>query len=79
VAVLVASTSTRIDGCPVWPFGLLALTTIAWDSVEVCGWLVWRIWVVRMVASMMVSWPPAGWDASSVECSFMGVLSGSQA
>jgi hypothetical protein len=74
--VLPASTPTWFDGCPVGRSSLLALTTMAWDSVDVCGWLVWGIRVVRMVASVVVSCPLAGWDVSSARSSFAGLFLG---
>jgi hypothetical protein len=52
--MLVVNNSAWVDGCPVGPSGLLASATIAWDLVDVCGWLVWGMWVVRMVALMVV-------------------------
>jgi hypothetical protein len=53
--VLVVNTSDWVDGCPAVPSDLLASVTAAWDSVDVCGWLVWGMWVVRMVALVVVS------------------------
>jgi hypothetical protein len=45
-----------------------------WDSVDVRGWLVWDMWVVRMAASAVVrSWPPAAWDGPSAGSSFVGL------
>jgi hypothetical protein len=45
-----------------------------WDSVDVRGWLVWDMWVVRMAASAVVrSWPPAAWDGPSVGSFFIGL------
>jgi hypothetical protein len=38
--VSVANTSAWADGCPVVSSGLLASVTVAWDSEDVCGWLV---------------------------------------
>jgi hypothetical protein len=51
--------------------------TAAWDLVDVRGWLVSGIWVVRMVASVeMRSWPPGAWDGRSTENSFAGLFLG---
>jgi hypothetical protein len=53
-AVLVENTFIWVDGCPDGPLGLLASAVVAWDSVDVCGWLVWGMWVVRMMTSTIV-------------------------
>jgi hypothetical protein len=43
--------------------------------VDVCGWLVWGMWVVRMVVSMLVRlWPPAAWDGASARSSMAGLF-----
>jgi hypothetical protein len=77
VVMLVVNTSTWVDGCPVGPLGLLASAVMAWDSVDVYRWLVWGIWVVRMVASVVVrSWPPATSYGTSAVSSFVGLFLG---
>jgi hypothetical protein len=71
--VLVVKTSVWVDGCPIGPSGLLALAVATWDLVDVCGWLFWGMWVVRIVASAVVKpWPLAAWDGPSVGSSFVG-------
>jgi hypothetical protein len=77
VAVLVANTSAWVDGCPSRPSGLLPSAVATWYSVDVCGWLVWGMWVVRMVASVVVrSWPPDVWGRPSARSSLTGPFLG---
>jgi hypothetical protein len=52
--MLAVNNSAWVDGYPIGPSGLLASTATAWDSVDVYGWLVWGMWVVRIVASTVV-------------------------
>jgi hypothetical protein len=69
--------STWVDGCPVRPLGLLASTAIAWDSVDVCGWVVWGMCVARVFASTVVrSWLPAALDGSLAGSSLTGLFLG---
>jgi hypothetical protein len=72
-----ARASTWVDGCPVGSSGLLALIAMAWDSVDVCGWVVWDMYVARVFASAVVSsWLPDACDWSStgnsLTCLFLG-------
>jgi hypothetical protein len=75
VAVLVVNTSGWVDGCPIGPSSLLMSIAAAWNSLEVCGWLAWGMWVVRMVASAVVrSWPLAAWDRPSAGSSLASLF-----
>jgi hypothetical protein len=77
VAVLVANASAWVGGWPVGPSGLLASTATGWDSVDVCGWLIWGMLVLRMVAStVMRPWPPTSWDGPSTESSLASLFLG---
>jgi hypothetical protein len=77
VAVSIVRFSAWANGCHVVSFGLLASAMAAWDSVDVCRWLVWCIWVVRTATSVVVtSWPLAGRDVPSVKNSFTGLFLG---
>jgi hypothetical protein len=45
--------------------------------MDVCGWLVWGMWVVRMVALVVMrSWPLTAWDGPSARSSFAGLFLG---
>jgi hypothetical protein len=59
------------------PLGLLVLVAMTWDLIEVCGWLVWGIWVVRTVVTMVLwSWSEPAWDGASTGNSLAGPFLG---
>jgi hypothetical protein len=47
----VANTSAWVVGCPAGSSGLSASMVASWGTVDVCGWVVWGICMVWMVAS----------------------------
>jgi hypothetical protein len=76
----VVNVSAWVDGYPIGPSGILASIGVAWDYVDMCGWVVCGICVFRMFASMVVrTWPPASWVGSlaggCLASLFLGVIS----
>jgi hypothetical protein len=54
----VENVSDWVDGCPIGPSGILASIGVAWDYVDMCGWVVCGICVFGMFASVVVrTWP----------------------
>jgi hypothetical protein len=54
VVVSVVNTSAWVVGCPAGFSGLLASIVTSWASMDECGWKVWGMCVVWMVASGLV-------------------------
>jgi hypothetical protein len=72
-----ANVSAWVDGCPIGPSGLPISMTATWDSVDVCGSVVWGICVVGILASAVVrSWFLAAWGGSSIRGSLASLFLG---
>jgi hypothetical protein len=57
------------------PSGPLVSMSVVWDSVEVYGWLVWGMWLVKTVVSVMLcSKALLAWDGPSTRNSLVDLF-----